>query len=402
MTHAQIESNKPVAPANRLSAEPDAAPRGGEPFDLWPNPAVISRNGFRHKALSDWSFNIAMGCAHGCEFCYVPDVSANWHKAELQKFGVHDPDGQWGDYSLLRQWDEAEFIKSLERAENTPPEQLSEDGNRAIIYCSTTDPYQVLGGPTPQKAKILNDARHDIVRRSLELILERSTLNVRILTRGTLAIGDFDLYEKFGDRLVFGMSLPTLNADLAKLYEPKAPSPAARLRVLREAKGKGLNVFVAMAPTPPESNEADLRRTMEAIAGLDPVTIFHEPINVRAENVARIQARAEELGVPFRAGTFASTGAWAKYAIGQLLDVQRIAGELGLMERLKLWPDECLASPSTYVEFREHAFWGGNPPGFVARTARRARAETFLNDFNGAFLPWVSYWHGVKSAWPGR
>lgn len=374
----------------------------GEPFDFWPHPAVISPNNFQHKALSDWSLNIAIGCAHGCRFCYVPDVSTNKQREALATFGVLDPDAQMGEYALLRQWDEKAFLKSLETAQLTPAEELSPDGNGAVIVCSTTDPYQTFGGSTPEKAGILNAARRQMVRRALELILECSTLRVRILTRGTLAIGDFDLYEKFGDRLLFGMSVPTLNPRLTNLYEPGAPSPDARMRVLREARDRGLHVFVAMAPTPPECDEADLRATLAAIAGLGPETIFHEPINIRAENVARIAARAAEIGVPFRREAFASTGSWADYAIRQLKQVERIADEMGLLDRLKLWPDPSLAKPSTYVALREHAFWGGNPPGYVAPAARRARSERFLEDFDASILPWVQYWHGVRSTWPGE
>ena len=49
-----------------------------------------------------------------------------------------------------------------------------------------------------------------------------------------------------------------------------------------------------MAPTYPECDEADLRATLKAVAELEPITIFHEPINIRAENVARIEAQAVE------------------------------------------------------------------------------------------------------------
>ena len=82
------------------------------------------------------------------------------------------------------------------------------------------------------------------------------------------------------------MSLPTLRNDLAKLYEPKAPPPSTRLATLRAAKEAGLNVYVAMAPTYPECDEVDLRATLEAVVELKPITVFHEPINIRAENVA--------------------------------------------------------------------------------------------------------------------
>src|SRR5204863_5713365 len=122
------------------------------------------------------------------------------------------------------------FLASLRSAEDTPRSKLKRDGNRAVIYCSTTDPYQV--------------------------------------------------------------------------YEPKAPAPSQRLATLRAAKQANLHVYVAVAPTYPECDETDLRATLKAIADLEPITIFHEPINVRAENVARMKAQANALGVSLKTEVF--------------------------------------------------------------------------------------------------
>ena len=59
------------------------------------------------------------------------------------------------------------------------------------------------------------------MHRSLELIRDHSTLNLRILTRSPLARADFDLFRTIGRRLLFGMSLPTLRNDLAKFTNRK-------------------------------------------------------------------------------------------------------------------------------------------------------------------------------------
>jgi len=102
------------------------------------------------------------------------------------------------------------------------------------------------------------------------------------------------------------MSLPTLDDDLARIYEPKAPAPSQRLKTLQKAKEMGLHIYVAMAPTFPECDEADLRKTLAAIKELNPITIFHEPINIRAENVARIQAHASSIGRDVNTAVFAT------------------------------------------------------------------------------------------------
>lgn len=330
---------------------------------MWHAPAVIAENHFVYKSLSNWAFNVAVGCSHACRFCYVPGAATIKQGPKLAEYGVKDPDAEWGDYVLLRPWDEQKFLASLRSAETTPRSQLKRDGNRAIIYCSTTDPYQVIRHPDPARQRELADHARFLVRRSLELIRDQSTLNVRILTRSPLARADFNLFGSFGKRLVFGVSLPTLRNDLAKVYEPKAPAPSQRLATLRAAKDAGLHVYVAMAPTYPECGEADLRATLKAVAELEPITIFHEPINIRAENVARIQTHADELGVELKTDVFQTRESWQDYAVNALHTVSDLGKELGIEKHLHLWPDKSLGSqalvnrmpnPRKYLRRLEH------------------------------------------------
>src|SRR3954447_24664714 len=114
----------PVAPKER---QPDRAIHRAvlkAPVDMWSSPAVIAPNNFVYKSLSNWSFNIAVGCSHACRFCYVPSAATIKQGPALAKFGVRDADSERGDYVLLRPWDEEEFLKSLRRAEKTPASEL--------------------------------------------------------------------------------------------------------------------------------------------------------------------------------------------------------------------------------------------------------------------------------------
>jgi hypothetical protein len=112
--------------------------------DMWPTHAYIEENDFKYKSLSNWSLNSAIGCTHGCLFCYVPGTSANKQARPLSKLGVDDPDAQWGQYVFVREWDETKFLASLRTAENKAHEDLKKDGNRAVMLCTTTDPYQTI------------------------------------------------------------------------------------------------------------------------------------------------------------------------------------------------------------------------------------------------------------------
>src|SRR6266404_946172 len=102
---------------------------------MWSSPAVIAENHFVYKSLSNWAFNVAVGCSHACRFCYVPSAATIKQGPKLAEYGVKDPDADWGDYVLLRPWDEQKFLASLRAAQSMPNTQLKPDGNRAVIYC---------------------------------------------------------------------------------------------------------------------------------------------------------------------------------------------------------------------------------------------------------------------------
>src|SRR6516162_3728411 len=88
------------------------------PVDFWHSPAVIAENNFIYKSLSNWAFNIAVGCSHACRFCYVPSAATIKQGPRLAEYGVKDPDAEWGNYLLLRPWDEQIFLTALRAAEN--------------------------------------------------------------------------------------------------------------------------------------------------------------------------------------------------------------------------------------------------------------------------------------------
>lgn len=91
---------------------------------VWSMPAVIAPNNFVFKSLPNWALNVAVGCSHACRFCYVPSAATIKQGPKLADYGVHDADAEWGDYVLLRPWDEKKFLASLRAAEKTPRSQL--------------------------------------------------------------------------------------------------------------------------------------------------------------------------------------------------------------------------------------------------------------------------------------
>lgn len=338
-------------------------------------PATIERNHFKYKSLSSWALNMFMGCAHGCRFCYVPDTSANKMKNLLAAYDVKDPIQDWGSYVLVRPWDQAKFMKSLRDAEKTPISDLNADGNRAVFLCSTTDPYQMIRNDNKAKQNILNSIARQNLRNALEAIRDHSTINVRILTRSPLAREDFDLFKTFGDRLLLGTSLPTMDPVLGRLYEPKVPAPAQRLKLLTDAHEAGINTYVAVAPVFPECGYEGMLEVFNAVKAANPHTIFMEPVNIRLGIAERIQSESERLGREINMEPYRNPEAWAKYAVQTLLDAERAADAVGMRDRLHLWPDHDALSSKRVVKMQPDP---------------------------DAYLSWLQrYWDRI-SEWPGK
>ena len=338
-------------------------------------PATIERNHFKFKSLSSWALNLHMGCGHGCRFCFVPDTSTNKRATLLRTHGVANPVADWGDYVLVRPWDEKKFMSSLRKAENTDPGLLNADGNRAVFLCSTTDPYQVIRNPDPGKQKVLDQLARRVVRKALTAIRDHSTLNVRILTRSPLAREDFDLFKSFGNRLVLGTSLPTLDPVISNLYEGKTSAPKHRLKLLIDAHTAGINTYVAVAPVFPECGHQGMLDVFEAVKAANPCTIFMEPVNLRLGIAERIQSEAMKHGRQIDMTPYTNTTAWSQYAITTLRDAERAAATAGVIDRLHLWPDHQALGSKGVINRQP------DPIGY---------------------LKWLSgYWERI-SEWPGK
>jgi DNA repair photolyase len=120
---------------------------------------------------------------------------------------------------------------------------------------ASTDPYQ----PIERKLR---------VTRSLLEVLARFRHPVTIVTKSALVERDIDLLgDLASDDLVnVFVSITTLDPDLKRTLEPRAPSPQARLRTVRALNDAGIPVGVLVAPIIPAVNDAEIEKIVEHCA----------------------------------------------------------------------------------------------------------------------------------------
>lgn len=110
-----------------------------------------------------------------------------------------------------------------------------------IVLGTATDPYQ----PAERHFRI--------TRQLLEVLAEVRRLRLVIITKSPLVTRDVDLLSRIAQRsrLTIHLSLITLDRDLARRIEPRAPTPEARLRALRRLHEAGIDVGINIMPVLP-------------------------------------------------------------------------------------------------------------------------------------------------------
>ncbi|WP_213909174.1 PA0069 family radical SAM protein [Stutzerimonas nitrititolerans] len=195
---------------------------------------VITRNQSPDVGF-DRSVNPYRGCEHGCIYCFARPNHAYWDLSPGIDF-------------------ETRLIAKTNLAERLEQE-LSKPGYvpQPIALGVNTDAYQPL------------EREQRLTRQALEILL-RYRHPVHIITKGSLVLRDLDLLVPLAEqRLVsVSVSLTTLDDELKRIMEPRAASPAARLRVLRTLHQAGVPVSVMCAPMIPMINDMELERMLEA------------------------------------------------------------------------------------------------------------------------------------------
>ena len=89
-----------------------------------------------------------------------------------------------------------------------------------------------------------------------------------ITTKSAMIERDRDLLADMARRRLVGvgLSITTLDRDLARRLEPRASPPAARLRAMRALARAGVPVAVMVAPVIPGLTDHELERVLEAAA----------------------------------------------------------------------------------------------------------------------------------------
>ncbi|MDH3576514.1 MAG: PA0069 family radical SAM protein [Gammaproteobacteria bacterium] len=185
----------------------------------------------------DRSINPYLGCEHGCIYCYAR------------------PSHSYLDLSPGLDFETQIFYKP--NAATRLLEAWEKPGYecKPITIGANTDPYQ------PAEKSL------QLTRELLALFLKyRHPVN--IITKGNLICRDIDLLAELANTGLcsVAISLPTMDADLKRIMEPRVPSAAARLKAMERLTEAGVPTSVLVAPIIPAINDNEIEHILKSAA----------------------------------------------------------------------------------------------------------------------------------------
>jgi DNA repair photolyase len=197
---------------------------------------VITRNDSPDVPFEQ-SVNPYKGCEHGCVYCFARSSHAYLGLSPGLDFETR----------LFSKPDAPERLRrELGRRGYRP---------RVLALGANTDPYQPV------------ERRLELTRRLVEVLAEHRH-PVSIATKSDMVLRDLDLLSLMAKERLAGVlvSLTTLDPDLARRMEPRAPTPSRRLAAMRELSRAGVPVTVLASPMIPGLNDSEVETILEASA----------------------------------------------------------------------------------------------------------------------------------------
>ncbi len=198
-----------------------------------------------------WTINPYRGCEFACKYCYARYT-----------------------HEFMEMRDGLDFERKIyvkQHAANLLRQELRQvKAGEDIAIGTATDPYQ----PAERQS--------EVTRAILEELSRHSGLQLGIITKSNLVLRDVELLQEIAkkNRLFVSLTITTLNINLARLLEPRAPRPDLRMEAVRKLSQAGIATGVSCSPVLPGITDSprDLEAVVKATAEAGGRHVFANPL----------------------------------------------------------------------------------------------------------------------------
>jgi DNA repair photolyase len=197
----------------KLAASGESLREGHEvEYFTLPVRSILNRCVSKREMPFTWTVNPYRGCEFACKYCYARYT----HEFMEMRDGV-----DFEQKIYVKQHAADLLRQELRRVK--PGEE--------IAIGTATDPYQPA------------ERRYEVTRAILEEFARHEGLELGIVTKSNLVLRDIELLQQIARKndISVHVTITTLNVDLARILEPRAPRPDLRLEAVRRLNQAGIN-----------------------------------------------------------------------------------------------------------------------------------------------------------------
>ena len=198
-----------------------------------------------------WTINPYRGCEFGCRYCY----------ARYTHEFMEMRDGMDFEQKIYVKQHAADLLRH---------ELRKVKAHESIALGTATDPYQPA------------ERRYEVTRGILEEFSRHRGFELGIVTKSNLIARDLNLLIQVAqsNRLSVHVTITTLDVNLARILEPRAPRPDLRLDAVRTLAQSGIRVGISCSPVVPGITDApgDLESLIRAAAEAGADYVFANPL----------------------------------------------------------------------------------------------------------------------------
>ena len=222
-----------------------------------------------HNASPDIPFRVSLnpyrGCEHGCIYCFARPTHSYLGLSPGLDF----------ESRIYAKINAPELLQRELRKKNYIPEPIALGVN--------TDAYQ------PVERELL------LTRRVIETLHEYGHPFAAI-TKSSLIERDIDLLAPMAARgqVMAAITVTTLDAEIARTLEPRAPQPRKRLAAVKALNDAGVPCYVAIAPVVPQITDHELEHIVEAAVEAGAQGGFYLPVRLPHEVAPLFRAWLDE------------------------------------------------------------------------------------------------------------
>jgi DNA repair photolyase len=236
----------------RLASEGESLREGHEvEYFTLPAKSLLNRCVSQRAMPFTWTINPYRGCEFACKYCYARYT----HEFMEMRDGM-----EFEQKIYVKQHAAGLLRHDLRRVKP----------HESIALGTATDPYQPA------------ERRYEVTRGILEEFARHRGFELGIVTKSNLVIRDLDLLKEVAqsNRLSVHITVTTLDVELARILEPRAPRPDLRIDAVRVLAQAGLRVGVSCSPVVPGITDSpkDLEAVIRAAAEAGATYVFANPL----------------------------------------------------------------------------------------------------------------------------